>query len=272
MRVALIQFNATADKQENITRAVGFVTKALAKGSKFVLLPEIFHWRGDPRHPEKFHVAEKIPGPSTAPFILLAKKYQANILLGSILEKTTDPKKMYNTSVLINAQGKVAAKYRKIHLFDARLGDKIVREADCFKAGTKKVMAKVEDFSVGMSICYDLRFADLYQHYARQGANVLVVPSCFMKATGQAHWQALLQARAIENLSYVLAPNQVGLDGQGMPAYGHSMIISPWGEIIAQGSLDKEAIITADITLEKIQEARTKLPSLIEEKKYGKKS
>ncbi len=116
----------------------------------------------------------------------------------------------YNTSVFIDPHGKITAKYRKIHLFDARIGDKIVKEEDCLRAGRRPVTVKVGEFKVGLSICYDLRFPDLYQNYARRGVEILTVPSCFTRKTGEAHWETLLRARAIENLSYVLAPNQVG--------------------------------------------------------------
>ena len=264
MRTALIQFNATADKQANVIRAVSLVEGALRKGAQFVLLPEIFHWRGDPRNLGRYHAAEKLPGPTAAVFTILAKQYCAHILLGSMLEKVGGRQKLYNTSMLIGTQGNVVTKYRKIHLFDARLGDNIVKESDAFLAGRKKAIGRVGPFTVGLSICYDLRFPDMYRAYALQGANVLTVPSCFMKETGQAHWETLLRARAIENLSYVLAPNQVGKDARGMPAYGHSMVISPWGEVIACGSSDKEEIIMADISVDAVQKARAKLPSIMQ--------
>lgn len=263
MRVALIQFNATGDKQDNIKRSTNLVEEALKKEVKFVLLPEIFLWRGDGRTQDKFIVAENIPNVTTKLFCALAKKYQANILLGSILEKSKSEDKLYNTSVMINAQGEIVAKYRKIHLFDARLGCNIIKESDSFLAGRKKVISRVDIFQVGMSICYDVRFPDLYRHYAMQGANVMVVPSCFMKITGQAHWETLIRARAIESLAYVLAPNQVGTDGRGMMAYGNSLIVSPWGEVLARGSDTQEEIIVAEISMDAVQHARAQLPSLI---------
>ena len=267
MRVALIQFNATADKPSNIRRALLLVEQAFKSKATFVLLPEIFNWRGDSRHPEKLKVAESIPGESSTPFMALALQYQSHILLGSLLEKSNDPTKMHNTSVLINPAGEITAKYRKIHLFDAKLDNKIVREADCFIAGNKRMVARVDAFTVGLSICYDVRFPDLYNAYAKAGANLLVVPSCFMKATGQAHWETLIKARAIENLAYVLAPNQVGLDGRGMEAFGHSMIVSPWGDVIAKASHDQEEIIMADISIDAVTQARAQLPSLIKVKR-----
>ncbi len=264
MRVALIQFNAGADKTDNIARAVVFVREALKQKSSFVLLPEVFHWRGDARVPSKLYAAaETIPDASVLPFASLAKEYNAHILLGSIFERSSTSKKCYNTSILLNPQGKISIKYRKIHLFDARIGDKIIRESDCFVAGKKTVMTKADDFNLGLSICYDLRFPDLYAAYGKKGVHILTVPSCFTKKTGEAHWETLLRARAIENLSYVLAPNQVGADARGVEAYGNSMIISPWGEVIARGSGDREEIVYGDISRTAIDQARAILPGIV---------
>jgi predicted amidohydrolase len=179
-----------------------------------------------------------------------------------MLEKAPSPQ-AYNTSVFIGPRGEIASKYRKIHLFDARIGDKIVREADCFRAGHRPAAVNVGEFKAGLSICYDLRFPGLYQDYARKGAQLLTVPSCFTKRTGEAHWEALLRARAIENLSYVLAPNQIGTDARGMQAYGHSMIISPWGEIIARGSGTNEEIVLGEISMDEVLKARSILPGIV---------
>jgi len=263
MKVALLQFNASADKSDNLRRAVGMATKAVRQGATFILLPEIFNFRGDARQrPAFLQAQESIPGDSTAPFIDLARRHKTFFLLGSILEKAPAGR-AYNSSVLINERGAISAKYRKIHLFDANIGDKIIRESDNFCAGTKPVTAAVGSFKMGLSICYDLRFADLYQGYSRRGVDILTVPACFTRKTGEAHWSTLLRARAIENLCYVLAPAQVGMDARGIPAYGHSMIVSPWGEVIAEGSGDKEEIIFGNIKKEEIKKARQILPGIV---------
>jgi nitrilase len=165
--------------------------------------------------------------------------------------------------VFIDPRGAITAKYRKIHLFDARIGDKIVREMDCLRAGRRPTTVKLGEFRMGLSICYDLRFPGLYQNYARRRVEILTVPSCFTRKTGEAHWEVLLRARAIENLSYVLAPNQVGIDKRGMRAYGHSMIISPWGEIMAQGSAAEQEIIFGEVNIEEVRKARHVLPGII---------
>jgi predicted amidohydrolase len=263
LKVALLQLNASQDKAANLAQATAMSQEAIAKGAQFILLPEVFNFRGDSRNRELFASAtEKIPGPSTSALSALAKKHHVSFLLGSILEKSADTR-AYNTSVFIDAQGKITAKYRKIHLFDARIGDKIIRESDCFQAGKRLATAKVGEFNMGLSICYDLRFPELYQSYARRGVEILTVPSCFTRKTGEVHWEALLRARAIENLSYVLAPNQVGIDARGMHAHGHSMIVSPWGEVIARGSEGGQEIIFGDINMQEIHKARQTLPGII---------
>jgi len=263
MKVALLQYNASQDKAANLALGLDMSREAIAKGAQFILLPEVFNFRGDARNRELFAEAtEKVPGPSTNVFIPLAKEHKVAFLLGSILEKAPGAH-AYNTSVFIDPRGKIAAKYRKIHLFNARIGDKMIREADFFRAGQKPVTAKAGEFRMGLSICYDLRFPALYQEYARKRVEILTVPSCFTRKTGEAHWEPLLRARAIETLSYVLAPNQVGTDLRGMQAHGHSMIISPWGEVIAKGSAGDQEIILGEISMDEVCKARQVLPGII---------
>lgn len=263
MKVALLQYNATSDKQANLALAEEMSAEAVAKGAAFILLPEVFNFRGNASDKDFYSsAAEKIPGPSTEKFQGLAKKHNVSILLGSLIEKSAKPF-AYNTSVLIGPSGKIEVKYRKIHLFDARIGDKIIRESDFFRSGREPGVAKTGDFLMGLSVCYDLRFPLLYQKYAMRGVDILTVPSCFTKKTGEAHWEPLLRARAIENLAYVLAPNQIGADAKGIQTYGNSMIISPWGEILARGSESKQEIIFGDIHREEIRKARDILPGII---------
>ncbi len=266
MKVALIQFNAGPDKNDNIARAFDLVRRAVENKAQFVLLPEIYNFRGDVRDKALVaSVSEKVPGASVEPFMKLARAQGVFILAGSVFEKAPGGK-AYNTSVLIDGRGRVAAKYRKIHLFDARLGDQMVRESGCFRPGRAGVKTRAGEFTVGLSVCYDLRFGDLYRGYGRLGVDVLTVPSCFTKNTGQAHWEVLLRARAIENLCYVLAPNQVGMDARGIAAYGNSMVVGPWGDVIARGSDDKEEIVYAEIKTEEIKKARAILPGIIKRK------
>jgi len=192
--------------------------------------------------------------------IAVAKKHKVTILAGSICEHIPGKNKVYNTSVLIDARGVVAAKYRKNHLFDALVGGTNIKESQHFCAGRRMAAARVGSWTVGLTICYDLRFPELYQKYRKAGAHALCVPSAFTKITGQAHWETLLRARAIENLCYVLAPNQIGKDGRGIANYGNSMIVDPWGKVLARASGDKEEIIFADLDQKTLKDRRRTLP------------
>lgn len=274
MKVAVIQLSATEDKARNLARAVAFVRRAIGRKARFIVLPEIFAFRGQVRKaggPRQ--VAEVIPGESLKPLMALARRYKVFILAGSVYERAGNTSKAYNTSVLIDDRGAITARYRKTHLFEAVLGKKSIREADSFVAGRKTAIAAVGNFKVGLSICYDLRFPEMYRHYARRGVDVVCVPSAFTHETGKAHWEILLRARAIENRCYVLAPNQTGKSARGIRHYGHSMIVGPWGEILAQASADKEEIIYAHLDMKEIRAARRKLPALKNERfLYGRAS
>lgn len=261
MKIALVQFNAGPDKDENVRRALLFVEDAAGKKAEFILLPEVFHCRGDLRNPFDFErTAEKIPGGSLKPFMDLAARKKIFILAGSIIERADEKNKAYNTSVMIDPKGRIQARYRKIHLFDAKIRSASFKESKIFKAGTRSVLAKVGEFTIGMSVCYDLRFPDLYQVYRRAGAHLLSIPSCFTQTTGRAHWEILLRARAVETQTFVLAPNQVGKDARGIVSYGNSMVIGPWGEVLVRGSGNKEEILFANVSLQDIKKSQKILP------------
>lgn len=264
MKVALIQLKATRDKSRNIEKAAWFVLQAAKGKAEFILLPEAFVCRGQISKKELCEdVAEHLDGPTVKFFKNRAKQYKVNILLGSIFEKIEKSAKAYNTSVLIDKGGQVKAAYRKNNLFVASLGGQSIRETDMYKKGVKSATAVISNMSIGFSICYDLRFSDLYRRYAKQRVDILTAPSNFTKITGKAHWEILLKARAVENLAYVLAPNQVGKDEKGITSYGNSMVISPWGEVLAKGSLAKEEIVYAQIHRQEVINARRKLPGII---------
>ncbi len=244
MRVAVIQLNAKNDKTKNLEKAVNSVEKAIRNKAKFILLPEVFNYRGKPCEKTGFlKVAESIPGPSIKPFLEIAKKNKVSILAGSIYERTKGSKKAYNSSVLIDDKGKIVSVYRKNNLFDANIDGKKIRESKYFFNGKKTQAANVDKFKIGLAICYDLRFSDIFLKYKKQGVDLLCIPSAFTKKTGQLHWETLLRSRAIENRCYVLAPNQVGKNSQGVECYGNSMIIDPNGKILSRASLRKEEII-----------------------------
>ena len=264
MKVAVIQMSATADRSRNLEKAVDFIRLAIDRRARLIALPEVFIFRGRIRSRADVRtVAETIPGESLRPLMALARQNKVFILAGSIYEKAAGKDKAYNTSVFIDDRGTIKARYRKIHLFEAVLGNKRIREADCFMAGHRAAMARAEKFKIGLSICYDLRFPEMYRKYAALGAHVLCVPAAFTHETGKAHWEVLARARAIENRCYVLAPNQIGKSGRGVRHYGHSLIVGPWGEILAAASGNKEEIIYAQLDLRDIKAARQKLPAFM---------
>ena len=264
MKVAVIQFQAGKNKAANVHKALGLVRRAIRNKAKFILLPEVFVYRGKIKNIEQLSLnSESVHGSTIQQLFALGRQHRVFILAGSIYEPAKGARKFYNTSILINDQGKASSIYRKINLFEARLGRKKITESKNLLAGRKLSTARVGSFKVGLTICYDLRFPELYRRYVQEGVQVLCVPSAFTRETGRAHWKTLVRSRAIENLCYVLAPNQVGKDDRGMETYGHSLIVGPWGEVLAEGSLKKEEILYADINMDRIRKARKKLPGVL---------
>jgi len=259
LRVALVQLDAGGDVETNVAMAVGLAEEAAAGGARLVALPEYLQYRG----PDNGYraSARPIPGPWTEPFAALAARHDAWILVGSLAESSPDPARPFNTSVLIAPSGSIAATYRKIHLFDVIVVDGPVdRESDRVSPGDRAVVADVDGISVGLSICYDLRFPELYRALALAGAEVLTVPANFTERTGRDHWEVLLRARAIENGAYVLAPSQIG-GPPGQPAFGRSMIVDPWGTVVAQAP-DGVGIVVADLDLARVRSIRRQIPVL----------
>ena len=270
LKVAAIQMDAGNDKRTNIERAVALVRRAIARGAQMIVLPEVFNFRGLLSRPGVLsEIAERIPGESIRPLRELARWHKVFILAGSVYEKVPSSKKVYNSSVLIGDRGELLARYRKRNLFDARIGRKAIKESKYFLAGSRLATAAVKGFSVGLSICYDLRFPPLYQAYAQKGCHILTVPSAFTKKTGEAHWELLLRARAVETQCFVIAPNQTGQDARGVETYGNSMIVGPWGEVLARASAGKTEIIVVDLDMAAIKQARVILPSV---KRYKTRS
>ena len=269
MRVAVVQINSNFQKESNLSKVMTFLAEAVKNSARMIALPEVFNYRGLLNTPAiRDDVFESIPGPSTRPLVDFCKKKRVAILAGSVYERSRQPGKAYNTSILINQKGEIVAKYRKKHLFDAEVGGKKIRETQIFLPGNRGQIFDIKPFRFGMSICFDLRFPEQYRDYAAQGCHVFCIPSAFTQATGKSHWRPLLQARAIENLSYVVAPNQSGGDERGGVCFGHSMIISPWGEIVAEASAHREEILYADLDLSAVISARKKVSGVILRKKY----
>jgi predicted amidohydrolase len=260
MKAAVIQTNAAANKTKNIEKAVKMVCRAVESGARFILLPEVFNYRGSLSGEQGLDAAEWMPGPSTQPFIEIARRSKVFILAGSVYERIKASQKVYNTSAVIDPRGEIIARYRKIHLFKARVDNAWLNESRYFQAGSQPIVTNIDKFRTGLSICYDLRFPGLFRRYAQKKADIICVPSAFTKTTGQAHWKVLLQARAIENMCYVLAPNQIGKYDKGVKAYGHSLIVDPWGQILAEASANKEEIIYANLSQENIRRCRRVIP------------
>jgi predicted amidohydrolase len=256
---AAVQVCAGSDKAANLDKIESFVVQAARDGARLVVLPEVFLWRG-PR-PEERTAAEPIPGPSCHRLGELARQLNVHLLAGSILEEGGGPQ-VFNTSVLFDARGQIVARYRKIHLFDIDIPHHVtIRESDTRMAGDVVVTAPTELGVIGMSICYDLRFPELYRRLTLSGAEVIVVPSAFTFPTGAAHWELLLRARAIENQVYVVAPDQIGRSPGGVLDYGNSMIIDPWGTPLARAAV-REMIICAEIDRDYQDRVRRELPCL----------
>jgi len=259
LAVALVQTDAGADVEANVTRATALADEAAAAGARFVALPEYLQYRGDD---DGFRAsARPIPGPHTDAFAAVARRRSAWILVGSTAETSDDPRRPYNTSALLDPEGRIAATYRKLHLFDVAVPDGPTdTESARVSPGDRVVTAEVDGTTVGLSICYDLRFPELYRSLALAGATVLTVPANFTERTGRDHWEVLLRARAIENGAFVLAPSQTG-GPPGQPAFGRSMVIDPWGTVLAQAP-DHEAIVHATLDLDRAAAVRRAIPVL----------
>jgi predicted amidohydrolase len=257
---AVAQMTSTADPERNLARAEALVREAARRGAGFVLLPENFAFlrsEGEPI-PE----AQTLDGPWVARFSALARSLRVTILLGSLPEKREGDARVSNTSVLLGPDGALLASYRKIHLFDIDVpGLAHLKESRAVAPGDAPVVAETPFGKVGLSICYDLRFPELYRGYARAGARILAVPSAFTERTGKAHWEVLLRARAIENLAYVLAPAQVGTHAPGRASHGHALIVDPWGTILAQVG-DAEGLALAELDFDLQDRLRRELPAL----------
>jgi deaminated glutathione amidase len=263
--VAAIQMSSGSDKEKNLRRAADLVTEAARKGARLIALPELFSWQGSSRQISS--ASENIPGRTSAYMAEFAARFKIFLLCGSILETNPQGPQPFNTSFLIHPSGRIIGMYRKIHLFKARMPNgTVLNEKAAYAAGTGIITAPTPLGMLGFSICYDLRFPELYRALVDRGAVIIAVPSSFTFATGKAHWEVLLRARAIENQVYIVAPNQHGTDPQGTKRYGHSLIIDPWGNILASHG-DGNGVISAEIDLAFLKQMRKNLPCLPQRRK-----
>ena len=257
---AAAQMTSTPDAEANWDQARSLVERAAGYGAKLVATPENTNFLGSPA--EKVRTAEPLDGPTCRRFAELAKRLGIHLLLGSFNERGESPERCRNTSVLFGPEGAIVAAYRKIHLFDVDVSDAVrVRESDAVEPGDRPVVAETPLGRLGLSVCYDLRFGNLYRRLVMGGAEVLCVPAAFTMTTGRDHWEPLLRARAIETQAYVLAPAQSGKhEGADLrESYGHAMIVDPWGLVVARAS-DGPGLALAEIDLERVARVRRAIP------------
>jgi predicted amidohydrolase len=267
-KVAAVQMTSTADVEDNLKTALGLAEQAIEDGAELVVLPECFAYLG----PEegKFAISEELPsgatkfksGPILERCSNVARSRNAELVLGGFYEKTPDPKRVRNACVHIGADGSVKAVYRKIHLFDVDLADgTTLRESAGVEAGTEVVVTDTAFGKLGLTVCYDVRFPELYRALVDKGAIAITVPAAFTLTTGKDHWHVLLRARAIESQCYVIAAAQFGKHFGTRVSYGHALICDPWGTVVAECS-DGPGYAIASIDHAMIERVRAALPSL----------
>ncbi|HEX8698122.1 MAG TPA: carbon-nitrogen hydrolase family protein [Myxococcaceae bacterium] len=259
--IAAAQMVSTADKANNLESATRLVRQAASLGARLVGLPENFSWMGS--EAERSSAAESLEGPTLARMAQLARELRITLLAGSVLETGAPGGRLYNTSVLFGPGGERLAVYRKMHLFDVDVGDGATyQESAAVAPGTEVVAAQTEVGKLGLSVCYDLRFPELYRRLAsKEGATLLAVPAAFTLMTGKDHWEVLLRARAIENQCYVFAPAQGGRHSDKRVTYGHAMVVDPWGLVTARAS-EGEGLALAPVDPELQARIRRNLPCL----------
>ncbi len=267
VRVACIQTNTGPDIAENTRKICDAIDKAVVGGAEFILTPENSchiitpsHRKRDTAMMEEDHILLKAACEK-------ASQHRVAICLGSLTIRNLQGQ-LFNRSFMIGKDGRIITRYDKIHLFDVDLpnGEKH-RESDVFTAGTRAVIADLADVKIGMSICYDIRFPHLYRDLAKAGAQILLIPAAFTVPTGRAHWEVLLRARAIETGCFVMAAAQTGRHDGGRQTWGHSMIISPWGDIMVQKEEDED-VIFADLDLSKVSSVQSAIPALQHDRTY----
>jgi len=263
---AAVQVQVGSDKPANLDKAEALVRAAAHAGAALVVLPELFSW-GGPRDQEAA-AAEPIPGPTSERLAGLARELRIHLVAGSFLERIDGNAKVYNTCTVFNPSGKLIGLYRKTHLFDVEIpGQVTVRESDTRLAGGEVVAVSTELAPLGLCICYDLRFPELFRHLTAAGAELICLPSAFTFTTGAAHWEVLVRARAIENQVYLIAPNQFGRGASGILNFGNSLIVDPWGTPIARAGAG-ETFILGEIDLAYLARVRREIPCLAH-RKFG---
>ena len=258
--VAAAQMTSTGDRARNLEVAIRLVEEAAERGAKLVGLPENFSFMG--RDEERIAGAETLEGPTVSALREVARRRRVYVLAGSIAEKVDDPGKTANTSVLVADDGAIAGHYRKIHLFDVSIPDGArYAESETVAPGDRAVVVPTALGRVGLTVCYDLRFPELYRRLADEGADLMCIPAAFTLYTGKDHWEVLVRARAIENLAYVLAPAQVGRHSANRVTFGNAMVVDPWGVVLARCP-DGEGGCVAPVSDARLAQVRREIPAL----------
>ncbi len=260
LSVALVQMNSDDSVDRNLADALVAIDQAAAARARLVVLPEVWTYLGPDDGIRD--AAQTIPGPLTEQLADCARQHGIYLHIGSIHERVEGEPRLYNTSVVYDPQGQEIARYRKIHLFDVDLeGAGAYRESETIAPGEEIVTFDLDGITVGLAICYDLRFPEIFRILALRGAEVIVLPAAFTLATGKDHWEPLLRARAIENSLYMVAPGQVGQHPPGLWCYGRSMVVDPWGLVTAQAT-DQPTVLTSQLDLDRVRQVRRQVPSL----------
>jgi predicted amidohydrolase len=261
MRAAAVQLNSTDDKERNLATADRLTRAAAADGARLVVLPEKFNVLGEADALRAG--AEPLDGPTIAWARETARELGIDLVAGSIPERRPGRERLSNTCVHVGPDGEVKATYRKVHMFDVVVGGHVYRESATEEPGEGPTAPALTADAVplGLAVCYDLRFPELFRILALEGARVIALPAAFTKVTGAAHWEILVRARAIENQAFLIAADQVGRHADGKESFGGSMIVDPWGEVLARAP-DEECFIAADLDLARQEEVRVQLPSL----------
>ena len=259
MRAAAVQLNSNEDRDRNLAIADRLTRAAAADGVDLVVLPEKFNVLGT--HEAYRANAETLDGPTVGWARQTARELGIDVVAGSFVEKRDGHEKLGNTSVHVGPDGEIRGVYRKIHMFDVTVEGKEYRESASQEAGDEIVTSEAEGARLGLTVCYDLRFPELYRILALRGARILTIPAAFTKVTGAAHWDTLVRARAIENQAFVVAADQIGTHPPDNESFGGSQIVDPWGEVLARAD-DEECFVAADLDLSRQDEVRVSLPSL----------
>lgn len=260
LRIATLQMCSGANPDENLAAALNLLDRAATSGARIAVLPEFWDYMGPDEHAHD--IATAIPGPLTEALAAKAREHRIFIYGGSIHERTEDDPRLCNTTVLIDPDGRIAAQYRKIHLFDVSIAGQFAhQESATILPGTEIVTSSIDDVPIGLSTCYDLRFPELFRIMVLRGAEVIFLPAAFTLYTGKDHWEILLRARAIENQCFMVAAAQFGKHPGGAVTYGRAMIVDPWGLILAEAP-DGTGMAIADLDFATLERIRNELPSL----------